>query len=617
MNVACTACPAKYAVPDERVRGKRARITCKHCGTSIIVDGTTLGGPEPVTTATGSRPARRTIMGMGSPNQVRATAAALLSSPSHAPVPAAGGSAWLVALADGRREPASQARVVDLYASGAIDARTYIWREGMPDWKPLFSVPDIAAAIQARGLAGEQSGANGAPASSRGFDGQEEATQVGVAVSDMLRASAEPPHAPPASSRRPAVGDDEDITIARSGPPSVPFGRPAQSRTVVGLPPPRNLARPPSEPPPAAPRRSTLPPNNRMASQRPSVIDDFAIPLTGSAAPPPPPPPPPPAAAPVMAPARSVPPVAAAVITPQSSWPAQPAPSLGELSAAVAPAVAAIPGPVARNPAEFEPAPRSGAPVAVPLEYPFAAQRRRRKVIALAVLGTLVAAAAGAFIYFGTRPAPRPAPAPVVAAPAPTRQPEPAPAPTPAPEPTPAPATTAAAPEPSAAEPKLKVKPLATPAVAAAAPRETSSRSAAPHRAETPRPTKSSDSEEDSESTEASSEPPAAATTAAADEKDSATTAGAGSNPFDRESAAQALGDASAKASSCKTLGGPTGTAAATVTFSPNGRVLGVSVGGDFSGTLVGACIAKLFRAASVPAFAGDPVTVTKRFTVE
>jgi hypothetical protein len=40
-------------------------------------------------------------------------------------------------------------------------------------------------------------------------------------------------------------------------------------------------------------------------------------------------------------------------------------------------------------------------------------------------------------------------------------------------------------------------------------------------------------------------------------------------------------------------------------------------VGGDFAGSVVGACVIKLFRGASVPPFAGDPVTVAKRFTVE
>jgi hypothetical protein len=38
--VACHACPSQYSVPDAKVRGKKVRITCKHCGAAIIVDGT-------------------------------------------------------------------------------------------------------------------------------------------------------------------------------------------------------------------------------------------------------------------------------------------------------------------------------------------------------------------------------------------------------------------------------------------------------------------------------------------------------------------------------------------------------------------------------------------------
>src|SRR5260221_11632131 len=47
MNIACSSCPAKYAVPDDKVRGRKVRITCKRCGAAIIVDGTSLGAPPP------------------------------------------------------------------------------------------------------------------------------------------------------------------------------------------------------------------------------------------------------------------------------------------------------------------------------------------------------------------------------------------------------------------------------------------------------------------------------------------------------------------------------------------------------------------------------------------
>ncbi|HVU01318.1 MAG TPA: hypothetical protein VHE30_06185, partial [Polyangiaceae bacterium] len=87
--------------------------------------------------------------------------------------------------------------------------------------------------------------------------------------------------------------------------------------------------------------------------------------------------------------------------------------------------------------------------------------------------------------------------------------------------------------------------------------------------------------------------------------------------PFDKEAAKTALGAASSNAASCKKPDGPTGSGKVTVTFSPSGRVTSANVTeGPFGGTPVGGCVAKLFRAARVPAFSGDPVTVSKGFSI-
>jgi predicted Zn finger-like uncharacterized protein len=40
MKVTCQSCQAKYTIADEKVRGKVAKIRCKKCGTTILVDGT-------------------------------------------------------------------------------------------------------------------------------------------------------------------------------------------------------------------------------------------------------------------------------------------------------------------------------------------------------------------------------------------------------------------------------------------------------------------------------------------------------------------------------------------------------------------------------------------------
>jgi predicted Zn finger-like uncharacterized protein len=54
MKVTCQSCQAKYTIADEKVRGKVAKIRCKKCGTTILVDGTDGSGASsdaPVSTA--------------------------------------------------------------------------------------------------------------------------------------------------------------------------------------------------------------------------------------------------------------------------------------------------------------------------------------------------------------------------------------------------------------------------------------------------------------------------------------------------------------------------------------------------------------------------------------
>jgi predicted Zn finger-like uncharacterized protein len=90
-----------------------------------------------------------------------------------------------------------------------------------------------------------------------------------------------------------------------------------------------------------------------------------------------------------------------------------------------------------------------------------------------------------------------------------------------------------------------------------------------------------------------------------------------GVGSFDKGAAIAALSGAAAQASGCKRPGGPTGAGKAIVTFAPSGRVTSANVsGGDFGGSPVGSCVASVFRRASVPAFNGDPVTVSKSFNI-
>lgn len=90
-----------------------------------------------------------------------------------------------------------------------------------------------------------------------------------------------------------------------------------------------------------------------------------------------------------------------------------------------------------------------------------------------------------------------------------------------------------------------------------------------------------------------------------------------GSAPFSVSAAQVALTQAASNAASCAKAAGPTGTGKVQVTFATSGRVTTATVmGPPFAGTPVGGCVAGVFRKARVPAYAGNPITVSKSFSI-
>lgn len=88
-------------------------------------------------------------------------------------------------------------------------------------------------------------------------------------------------------------------------------------------------------------------------------------------------------------------------------------------------------------------------------------------------------------------------------------------------------------------------------------------------------------------------------------------------NEFNKSAASAALNGAAGAAAGCKAPGDPNGVARVSVTFAPSGRATRAVVnGGPFAGTATGSCVAAAFRSLSVPAFSGDPVTVSKSVSI-
>src|SRR5450432_816379 len=103
MNVTCTGCPAKYSVPDEKVRGKKVRITCKHCGTNIVVDGSALGADQSVLAKPATEVAPKKVATSSSTDLKSAAPGGVLAP--NAAAAAAPEPTFIVGFLDDRQEP--------------------------------------------------------------------------------------------------------------------------------------------------------------------------------------------------------------------------------------------------------------------------------------------------------------------------------------------------------------------------------------------------------------------------------------------------------------------------------------------------------------------------------
>jgi predicted Zn finger-like uncharacterized protein len=638
MNIACTACSARYGVADEKLLGKRVKITCKRCGAVLIVDGNVSPPTVSISASVPPGPAS------GRSGSSRAPAPAAPARPPEPP--------YMVAFTDGRQEEADVAQIVRLHRAGQLAPGTLVWREGMDDWKDPWDAPDIAAAFRRMGYARPTPAPAAVPARRRD---DEETTKVAdsgpmqsalfdddeqTQIVDSQRHNEAPLPSFPSSPGAHAAGEDDEAAtnVARSplSSPEAAAPPPARRDSNRTRQDTRSTRREQTRPrrESTGPGRAADPRSAEMARRRESRVEveshdlfaqhaqagseaeqaaqaeqlmaaaqslqdavDEGPRLTGArnensvlfsldsllqkearggfAAPPP---------------RRSARNDEALLVDANPSLPGG-----GGIAAALsAPDFTA---PITSPPPRFSPAPVTTDDVS----YPHKKSKGWLVMLVLVALGGL-----GGFGFATGKLQPLLAKVGLMAPPAPTPEPVPAASSkseTPAAS---AEAEASAAPDASAAPAGSAsggaglpaapatglATPTATPPATGAAPV-----AAAPGGAATPRATvKEKEKEKE--------EPPAPAGF------------GAGA-PFDAQSAKTALGAAAANASSCKEAGGPTGTGRVSITFAASGRPTSVAVTGDLAGTTVGSCVARLFRGARVPAFSGEPVTVSKTFAVQ
>jgi predicted Zn finger-like uncharacterized protein len=117
MKITCQSCQSKYNVADDKVTGKIVKIRCRKCGATIVVNGT--GG------------------------------AATNGAPDAGGGASTGDAQWHVNVTDTDQRTMSMAELVDAYNAGVVTQETFIWTDGMDDWKPLAEVEPVVSALHA------------------------------------------------------------------------------------------------------------------------------------------------------------------------------------------------------------------------------------------------------------------------------------------------------------------------------------------------------------------------------------------------------------------------------------------------------------------------------------
>ncbi len=135
MKITCHSCGAKYAIADDKVRGRRVKVRCKGCRTAIVVDGYTMDADQAAAAADG---------GMEEDDATRVQASARDQE-------GADPNAWSVNLSDTDQRTMTTAEIADYWNSGQMPEDAYVWKEGMGDWMPIGDVPELVAAISAGG----------------------------------------------------------------------------------------------------------------------------------------------------------------------------------------------------------------------------------------------------------------------------------------------------------------------------------------------------------------------------------------------------------------------------------------------------------------------------------
>jgi predicted Zn finger-like uncharacterized protein len=130
VNVTCEKCNKRYSIADDKVRGKSVKIRCKQCQNLISVQGPPVAGQGAVAAVaiTAAAPQAQAW----EDERTRAMPAMDLSP------------TWFAMVKGKQIGPMTLRDLESKVKTQEVSLRTYLWKQGMADWKRASDVPEVS-----------------------------------------------------------------------------------------------------------------------------------------------------------------------------------------------------------------------------------------------------------------------------------------------------------------------------------------------------------------------------------------------------------------------------------------------------------------------------------------
>jgi predicted Zn finger-like uncharacterized protein len=156
LNFSCDNCQRRYSIADEKVRGKTVKVRCKNCQNVISVQGPPMEVEESTRVVSLAdveriREQERAMAAAASAPAAEAPAGASPweDEPTRAAPARPAAAPWFVMVKSKQEGPLDEAGLQALMESGAVNARSFFWQQGMADWKRGSDIPELSGLFAA------------------------------------------------------------------------------------------------------------------------------------------------------------------------------------------------------------------------------------------------------------------------------------------------------------------------------------------------------------------------------------------------------------------------------------------------------------------------------------